>query len=70
MRSVPPAAIANELPSRSGLSPSFIAIVAALFGFGAVAKACAGVAPIASILFLVLFAISLPVGLRRRSRIL
>jgi uncharacterized membrane protein YtjA (UPF0391 family) len=43
-----------------------IAIVAALFGFGGIATGFADIAQLLFILFLVLFAISLVVGLRRR----
>jgi len=43
-----------------------IAIVAALFGFSGIATGFADIAQLLFILFLVLFAISLVVGLRRR----
>jgi uncharacterized membrane protein YtjA (UPF0391 family) len=43
-----------------------IAIIAAVFGFGGVAVAAAGVAKICFYLFLILFVISLVAGLTRR----
>ncbi|MGD1071972.1 MAG: DUF1328 family protein [Bryobacteraceae bacterium] len=44
----------------------FIAIIAAIFGFGIVAAAAAGIARILFVLFLVLFAISLVMHFGRR----
>ena len=48
-----------------------VAVVAALFGFGGIAEASAGIAQFLFILFLILFMISLVVGLMRgrRSRV-
>ena len=48
-----------------------VAVVAALFGFGGIAEASAGIAQFLFILFLILFVISLVVGLMRgrRSRV-
>jgi uncharacterized membrane protein YtjA (UPF0391 family) len=43
-----------------------VALVAALFGFGGIASASAGIAQILFFLFLVLFVISLIVGVVRR----
>ena len=43
-----------------------IAIIAAVFGFGGVAVAAAGVAKLLFYLFLILFVISLLAGLSRR----
>ncbi len=43
-----------------------IAIIAALFGFGVVASAAAGIAKILFFIFLVVFLISLIMGLSRR----
>lgn len=43
-----------------------IALVAALFGFGVIASAAAGIAKILFFLFLVVFLISLIMGLSRR----
>jgi uncharacterized membrane protein YtjA (UPF0391 family) len=44
-----------------------IALVAALFGFGGIAAGAAGIAQILFVVFLVLFAVSLVMGLLRRS---
>jgi len=44
-----------------------IALIAALFGFGGIAVAAAGVAKILFYLFLVLFVVSLIMGLARRT---
>lgn len=43
-----------------------VAIIAAVFGFGGIATASAGVAQILFFLFLVLFVVSLIMGLARR----
>lgn len=43
-----------------------IAIIAAVFGFGGIASASAGIAQILFFLFLVLFVVSLIMGLARR----
>jgi uncharacterized membrane protein YtjA (UPF0391 family) len=43
-----------------------IAIIAAIFGFGGIAVAAAGVAKILFYLFLILFVVSLLAGLTRR----
>ncbi len=43
-----------------------VAIIAALFGFGVIASAAAGVAKILFFIFLVVFVISLIMGLSRR----
>jgi len=43
-----------------------VAIIAAIFGFGGIASASAGIAQILFFIFLVLFAISLVMGLVRR----
>jgi uncharacterized membrane protein YtjA (UPF0391 family) len=43
-----------------------VAVIAALFGFGVIASAAAGVAKILFFIFLVVFVISLIVGLSRR----
>ncbi len=43
-----------------------IAIIAALFGFGVIASAAAGIAKILFFLFLVVFLLSLIMGLARR----
>jgi uncharacterized membrane protein YtjA (UPF0391 family) len=43
-----------------------IAIIAALFGFGVIASAAAGIAKILFVIFLVVFLISLIMGLSRR----
>lgn len=43
-----------------------VAIIAAIFGFGGIATASAGVAQILFFLFLVLFVVSLIMGLARR----
>jgi uncharacterized membrane protein YtjA (UPF0391 family) len=43
-----------------------IALIAALFGFGVIASAAAGVAKILFFIFLVVFVISLIMGLSRR----
>ena len=43
-----------------------VAIMAAIFGFGGIASASAGVAQILFFLFLVLFVVSLIMGLARR----
>jgi uncharacterized membrane protein YtjA (UPF0391 family) len=43
-----------------------VALIAAVFGFGGVASAAAGVAKILFFLFLVLFLVSLVAGLARR----
>ncbi len=45
-----------------------IALVAALFGFGGIAVAAAGIAKILFFIFLILFVISLIAGLTRRRR--
>jgi uncharacterized membrane protein YtjA (UPF0391 family) len=45
-----------------------IALVAALFGFGGIASASAGIAKILFIIFLILFVVSLIFGWRGRSR--
>jgi uncharacterized membrane protein YtjA (UPF0391 family) len=45
-----------------------IALVAALFGFGGIASASAGIAKILFVIFLILFVISLIFGWRGRSR--
>ena len=45
-----------------------VAIVAALFGFGGIAEASAGIAQFLFVLFLILFVISLVVGLVRGRR--
>jgi uncharacterized membrane protein YtjA (UPF0391 family) len=45
-----------------------VAVVAALFGFGGIAEASAGIAQFLFILFLILFVISLVVGLMRGRR--
>lgn len=42
-----------------------IAIIAAVFGFGGIAAGAAGIAKVLFFLFLVLFAVSLVLGLRR-----
>lgn len=44
----------------------FIAIVAALFGFGGIASSAAGIAQVSSFVFLALFAVSLVLGRRPR----
>ncbi len=44
-----------------------VAIIAAVFGFGGIASASAGIAQILFFVFLVLFAISLVMGLVRRT---
>jgi uncharacterized membrane protein YtjA (UPF0391 family) len=44
-----------------------IALIAAVFGFGGIAVAAAGVAKILFYLFLVLFLVSLVAGLARRT---
>jgi uncharacterized membrane protein YtjA (UPF0391 family) len=43
-----------------------VAIIAALFGFGVIASAAAGVAKILFFIFLVVFVVSLIMGLSRR----
>ncbi|MFN3465787.1 MAG: DUF1328 domain-containing protein [Terricaulis sp.] len=43
-----------------------VAIIAAVFGFGGIASASAGVAQILFFLFLVLFVVSLIMGMARR----
>lgn len=43
-----------------------IALIAALFGFGVIASAAAGIAKILFFLFLVVFLISLIMGISRR----
>ena len=43
-----------------------IALVAALFGFGGIAASAAGIAQFLFVVFLVLFAVSLVMGLLRR----
>ena len=43
-----------------------IAIIAAVFGFGLVASAAAGIAKILFFIFLVIFVVSLIMGLSRR----
>ncbi|MGD9965904.1 MAG: DUF1328 domain-containing protein [Hyphomonadaceae bacterium] len=43
-----------------------VAIIAAVFGFGGIASASAGVAQVLFFLFLVLFVVSLIMGLARR----
>lgn len=43
-----------------------VAIIAALFGFGLIASAAAGIAKILFFIFLVVFVISLVMGLSRR----
>jgi len=43
-----------------------VAIIAALFGFGGIAEASAGIAQILFVIFLVLFVVSLIVGWRGR----
>jgi uncharacterized membrane protein YtjA (UPF0391 family) len=43
-----------------------VAILAAVFGFGGIASASAGIAQILFFLFLVLFVVSLIMGLARR----
>lgn len=43
-----------------------IAIIAAVFGFGGIATASAGIAQVLFFLFLVLFVVSLIMGLARR----
>jgi uncharacterized membrane protein YtjA (UPF0391 family) len=45
-----------------------IALVAALFGFGGISAAAAGIAKILFIVFLALFLISLVLGMLRRPR--
>lgn len=45
-----------------------VAIIAALFGFGGIASASAGIAQILFFIFLVLFVASLVIGLVRRPR--
>jgi uncharacterized membrane protein YtjA (UPF0391 family) len=44
-----------------------VAIIAAVFGFGGIATASAGIAQILFFLFLVLFVVSLIMGMARRS---
>ncbi len=46
-----------------------IAIIAAVFGFGLITAAAIGFAKILFVLFLILFVISLIVGLVRRGRV-
>jgi uncharacterized membrane protein YtjA (UPF0391 family) len=43
-----------------------VAIIAAVFGFGGIATASAGIAQVLFFLFLVLFVVSLIMGLARR----
>lgn len=43
-----------------------VAIVAAIFGFGAIASASAGIAQVLFFIFLVLFVVSLIMGMARR----
>lgn len=43
-----------------------VAIIAAVFGFGSVASASAGIAQILFFIFLVLFVVSLIMGMARR----
>jgi uncharacterized membrane protein YtjA (UPF0391 family) len=43
-----------------------VAIIAAVFGFGGIASASAGIAQVLFFLFLVLFVVSLIMGLARR----
>ncbi|MES1200553.1 MAG: DUF1328 domain-containing protein [Pseudomonadota bacterium] len=43
-----------------------VAIIAAVFGFGGIASASAGIAQLLFFLFLVLFVVSLVTGLMRR----
>lgn len=43
-----------------------VALVAALFGFGGIAVAAAGIAKLLFFIFLILFAVSLVVGIVRR----
>jgi uncharacterized membrane protein YtjA (UPF0391 family) len=45
-----------------------VAIIAAVFGFGGIASASAGIAQILFFIFLVLFAVSLIIGLARGGR--
>ncbi len=45
-----------------------IALVAAIFGFGGVAEASLGIAKVLFFIFIILFIISLVVGLGRRGR--
>lgn len=45
-----------------------VAIIAAVFGFGGIASASAGIAQILFFIFLVLFAVSLIMGLARGGR--
>jgi uncharacterized membrane protein YtjA (UPF0391 family) len=45
-----------------------IAIIAALFGFGIIASAAAGIAKVLFFIFVVIFVISLVMGLGRRGR--
>jgi uncharacterized membrane protein YtjA (UPF0391 family) len=44
-----------------------VAIIAALFGFGGIAATSAGIAQVLFFLFLVLFVVSLIMGLARRT---
>jgi uncharacterized membrane protein YtjA (UPF0391 family) len=44
-----------------------VAIIAAIFGFGGIATASAGIAQVLFFLFLVLFVVSLIMGMARRS---
>jgi uncharacterized membrane protein YtjA (UPF0391 family) len=44
-----------------------VAIIAAVFGFGGIASASAGIAQVLFFLFLVLFVVSLIMGMARRS---
>ncbi|MFT3729021.1 MAG: DUF1328 domain-containing protein [Terricaulis sp.] len=44
-----------------------VAIIAAIFGFGGIATASAGIAQILFFLFLVLFVVSLIMGMARRT---
>jgi len=44
-----------------------VAIIAAVFGFGGIATASAGIAQVLFFLFLVLFVVSLIMGMARRS---
>jgi uncharacterized membrane protein YtjA (UPF0391 family) len=43
-----------------------VAIIAAVFGFGGIATASAGIAQVLFFLFLVLFVVSLIIGMARR----